>query len=504
MNKQIKYGSIIAYFNIALNLVINFALTPIMLKYLGASEYGVYKIVQSFTGQLAVMSFGLATVSARYVVLYNTQNRTKDKENFLFLIYLIAAILSLGVVTIGAVLYKSMDFVYANSLTGTELRIAKKLCVILVCNVALSVLCDAFTGVIRAYERFVVSNALSTLRLGLRLASITVLLRIGVKSIGIVVTDLSITLIILLFSIYYVRFNLKEKARYYQYDRKLITEIATFALAVFLQAIVNQVNQNLDNTILGIMTSTSIVTTYSIALTLYTCFISLVTALSNMFGPKATKLIASGATGEQMTDFVIGPGRIQTMVGLLGILGFVIVGKDFIRIWMGEGFDAVYTITLILIIPAMIPLIESVTNTILDAMMKRMVRSVALLGMCVINVATSIVLIRWIGYIGAALGTAISIITGHGVIINLYLHKKIGLNVPRMYRQIFHGLLAAFLICLVIGFFISMIPGQGIFGFVLKAVLLLVEYGIVMYYIGMNKSEKEYVKRMIRKTPKID
>lgn len=82
-----------------------------------------------------------------------------------------------------------------------------------------------------------------------------------------------------------------------------------------------------------------------------------------------------------MTDFAIGPGRIQTLIALLGILGFIVVGKDFIRIWMGDGFDDVYIITLILIIPALIPLIESVTNTILDAMMKRMARSIALLGM---------------------------------------------------------------------------------------------------------------------------
>lgn len=84
MNKQIKYGSLIAYFNIGLNLVVNFALTPFMLSYLGSSEYGVYKIVQSFTGQLAIMSFGLGTVATRYVVLYNTQKKRKIRKIFCF------------------------------------------------------------------------------------------------------------------------------------------------------------------------------------------------------------------------------------------------------------------------------------------------------------------------------------------------------------------------------------------------------------------------------------
>lgn len=496
MNKQIKYGSIITYLNIVFNLVINFALTPFILECLGSSEYGVYKIVQSFTGQLAVMSFGLSTVTARYIVLYNTQKKQKDKENFLFMAYSIAGILTLGVVLIGLILYASMDYIYANSLTAIELQIAKKLCIILIFNVAFSILCDAFSGVIRAYERFVVSNMLNMLRLILRLLSIVVLLNLGVKSIGIVLTDLSITILILLFSIIYVRFNLKERARFYYFDKNLLIEIGTFAFAVFLQAIVNQVNQNLDNTILGIMTSTSVVTVYSVALTLYTCFISLVTALSNMFGPRATKMVANGATGEELTDFVIGPGRIQTMVALLGIVGFVILGKDFVEIWMGPGFDDVYKITLILIIPAIIPLIESVTNNILDAMMKRMARSLALLGMCAINLVSSIIFIHFFGYIGAAFGTALSVIVGHGIILNIYLHKKIGINVLRMFKSIFKGILVAALISLALGSLVSLIPGDGIIWFVIKGGLVVLIYGVAMYVLAMNAQEKGYVKNI--------
>lgn len=154
---------------------------------------------------------------------------------------------------------------------------------------------------------------------------------------------------------------------------------------------------------------------------------------------------------------------------------------------------------MILIIPALIPLIESVTNTILDALMKRMARSIALLGMCVINVVASIILIKMIGFIGAAFGTAISVIVGHGIIINLYLHRCIGLNVPRMFKEIFKGLLPAFLLCLAIGYLISLIPGSNIVFFGIKVVLLVIEYGMIMYMFGMNEIEKQYIKNMIKR-----
>ena len=128
-----------------------------------------------------------------------------------------------------------------------------------------------------------------------------------------------------------------------------------------------------------------------------------------------------------------------------------------------------------------------------------MARSIALLGMCVINVAASIILIKMIGFIGAAIGTAISVIVGHGIIINLYLHRCIGLNVPRMFKEIFKGLLPAFLLCLAIGYLISLIPGSNIVFFGIKVVLLVIEYGMIMYMFGMNEIEKQYIKNMIKR-----
>jgi O-antigen/teichoic acid export membrane protein len=187
------------------------------------------------------------------------------------------------------------------------------------------------------------------------------------------------------------------------------------------------------------------------------------------------------------------------MIALLGILGFAVVGKDFIYLWMGNGFEDVYKITLILIIPALIPLIESVTNTILDAMMKRMARSIALLIMCVINVVTSIIFIKCVGYIGAAFGTAISVVIGHGVIINVYLQKKIGLNIIRMFRNIFHGILPAFILTSGVGFFISLIPGKGFVMFLVKVILIVIEYVIIMFAVGMNENERKQLKSMVRR-----
>jgi O-antigen/teichoic acid export membrane protein len=499
VNKQILSGSIIAYLNIIINLIINFLLTPFILKHLGISEYGVYKIVQSFIGQLAIMSFGISTVTARYIVVYNTLNKTREKCNFLFIIYSISIILSLSVITVGMILYSFMDNIYSKSLATSELYIAKILCVILIFNISLSILSDTYSGVIRAYEKFIVSNLVVTIKLIIRMITIIILLKLNCKAVSIVLTDLIITITILLFNIIYVKIELHESAKFYIFDKKLILEVFTFSFAVLLQAIVNQVNQNLDNTILGIMTDTKTVSIYSIGLMLYTCFINLVTAISSMFAPKATKLVTNNATKQELTDFVCCPGRIQTIIALLGILGFTVVGRDFIHLWMGDNFKDVYIITLILIIPAIIPLIESVTNNILDAMLKRMTRSIILIFMCIINIFLSIIFIKKIGYIGAAFGTALSVIIGHGIIINIYLQRKIGLNIPLIFNKVFNGILSAFVISIVLSIIISFIPGEKIIYFIIKEFMVIIEHSNMMYLFGLNESEKVYIRNLIKK-----
>ena len=498
MKNQIKVGAIIAYTNIFLNMFISVFMTPFIIGKLGDGEYGVYKIVTSFSAQLGIISFGIASLVARNVVFYDTKGQKKEKENFLFMAEIESAILAFLILTIGMVLFFMLDPMYQKSLTPNELSLVKQLYIFLVLNVAVTVLCDAFTGMIKAHEKFIVSNLISTLRFVLRLVTLIILLNAGVGAIGIVLTDLLISVLVLTLSFVYSRFVLKEKAKFHYIDKIMLRTGLAFSFAICLQAIINQINNNMDNVILGAMKGTAVVTVYSVALTIYSIFNSFVTVIGSMYGPRATKLVAKGANPDELTTFVIQPARIQAMVALLGIVGFVLLGRNFILLWLGEGFIDVYKITLILIIPVVLPLIESVTNTILDAKLLRMTRSLILICMCGINIILSIFLVSKIDYIGAAYGTAISLIVGHGIIMNIYLQKRIGLNIPRMFLGIFKGVLPCGIISGLVCIPVIFLPNSWIW-FITKAIIVIALYAVVMYFFGMNTDEKNSVKCILYK-----
>lgn len=489
LKKQIQAGAIIAYVNILINTFISLFLTPFIIGKLGSSEYGVYKIISSFSANLGVISFGISSLVARNVVFFNTKKQQKEKENFLFMAQLESLILFLLVLICGIPLYIAIDPLYSKSLSDSELLLAKRLFIFFVLNVAINILCDTFSGMIKAHEKFVILNIFITMRSVLRLFSLVILLSLGVKSFGIVLTDLVINTTILLLSVFYSKVILKEKAKFYYFDKQVFKSGLAFSMAIFLQAIINQFNNNLDNVILGAMKGSDVVTVYSVALTIYTMFNSFVTVIGGMYGPKATRLVAEGADGNALTLFAIKPARIQAIMALFGILSFALVGKDFIYLWLGNGFSDVYLITLILIIPVVLPLIESVTNAILDAMLKRLARSIILALMCIANLLVSIFFIKNIGYIGAAFGTAFSLILGHGIIMNIYLHKKIKLNIPKLLLEIFRGILpctiASFLICS----FVFLLP-VGWIWLIVKILIILMVFFITMYLWGINDDEK--------------
>ena len=65
MKKEIKTGAILGYINMIASLLVSFLYTPILLKSLGQSEYGLYALVASVIGYLSVLDMGFGNAMMR-------------------------------------------------------------------------------------------------------------------------------------------------------------------------------------------------------------------------------------------------------------------------------------------------------------------------------------------------------------------------------------------------------------------------------------------------------
>ena len=92
---QLKLGTILSYLQTILATVIGIAYTPVMIRLLGQSEYGLYNTVSSTVAMLSLLNLGF---NSGYVRFYSKYKKEDDgdsiaKLNGLYLIIFIFIIL---------------------------------------------------------------------------------------------------------------------------------------------------------------------------------------------------------------------------------------------------------------------------------------------------------------------------------------------------------------------------------------------------------------------------
>ena len=192
-------------------------------------------------------------------------------------------------------------------------------------------------------------------------------------------------------------------------------------------------------------------------------------------------------------------GRIQYI--LLGLIssGFIIFGNEFIYLWLGKGYAEVYKIALWIMIPLTIPLIQNTGIAIMQARNQHQFRSVVYFFIAILNIVVSILLVKNYGAIGCAIATGISFTLGNIIIINIYYWKRVDIDIPLFWVNIFKMSIPV-AITMVIGYGLNhFINEYRIITFILKGSIYVVIYVILMWLIGMNKEEKIEVLNPIRK-----
>ena len=119
------------------------------------------------------------------------------------------------------------------------------------------------------------------------------------------------------------------------------------------------------------------------------------------------------------------------------VTGFIAFGQPFISFYAGDGYEESYWVAVFMMVPNMIPLVQSVCLNIIVAQNKHKFRSLVYLGIAILNVAGTWFLMHTsLGIIGAAIMTGVALIVGQGFIMNWYYWKRTGLEIGRFWHEV--------------------------------------------------------------------
>lgn len=504
VKSQRTAGILLSYCNTALNMASSFLLVPMLLSALTDGDYSLYRVMQSFAGALMMFNLGLSKVTARSIARHaagNTPESRREKDSTLAL----AAALSLAMAAVVSLLGLGMEALlptlFGSAYSPAQLETGGKLVRIFAAATALHILSDTFRGCAQGHERFLFLQGATMFHYLFRFAAMFALIRWTKLSIvSLALVDLWLYAGLLGLNFLYARLKLGEKVRFSAIRRREFAPISAFSAAILLQAVINQVNSNLDTVILGAAAAEPVVITmYSSGLTIYTVYSSLIGVFSGIYLPSAARLTAKDADGEALTDFVIPPGRIQAMLAL-GILGgFGLFGGEFISLWIGDAYRDAHPLALALMLCATVPLVQNMCLSILDARLNQLFRSAVLLGMAALNAALSLILVKPLGYWGTALGTILSALLGDVALMNLYYTRKLKLNIRRMLRKIFSGTLGAGLLCCAFCLPLCLRLAGNVPVFLLKCLIFCGIYAVLLWKMALDPGEKERLRNIFHK-----
>jgi O-antigen/teichoic acid export membrane protein len=496
---QLKIGAILSYVSMGLGYVVSIIYTPIMLRLLGQSEYGLYNLVASIVAYLGILNFGFGSAYMRYYSRYKIKDEKDNiaKLNGMFLI--IFSVLGLVAIIAGSILAANTEVVFGSALTTQELFKSKILIMILVFNLAVSFPNIVFSSHIMANERFIFQKIMQMLRVLLNPFIVLPLLLMGYGSVGMVVGTTTLNIIIAISNVLFCKRKLNMRFSFREFDFKLMKEMTMFSSFIFINMIVDQINWNVDKFILGRFHGTVSVAIYGLASQLNAYYISIATAISSVFVPRVHQLVGKEDSDKALTNLFIRIGRIQFILLSLIATGLIFFGKPFINLWAGSNYSESYSIMLLLVLPVTIPLIQNIGIEIQRAKNMHRFRSWVYLAITILNVGMTIPLAKKYGGLGAAIGTAISFIIGNGIIMNWYYNSKIGLDIKLFWKNIV-GFLPALIVAVICGLIISKsVNLYSLYNFICSGIVYVLVFIGAIWIIGMNEYEKELFRKPMRK-----
>ncbi len=508
MNKQIRVGAILSYLSIAVNILAGLIYTPWMIKQIGQSQYGLYTLAYSLIA-LFLVDFGLSSATARYVSKYRAEGNQEKVNNFLGVIYKLYLIIDAVIFTVLLCVFFFIERIYAN-LTIQEIEQFKVVYVIAATFAVFNFPFVTQNGILTAYEQFVPLKLGDLIYRCLLVCLTVIALLLGYGLYALVTVNAISGLLVILFKFTILKKRVRAKANFHYKDRALYKDIFKFSAWSTVVALAQRLVFNITPTILGITVavgSTAAIAVFGVVTSIESYAYIITTAINGMFMPKISKTYAQsevdGETEEQtskkLAPLLLSVGKFQFALNGLIVVGFAVVGKMFIDLWVGAEYAQAYYGILLVIVPGLFFNATQIANTTLVVRNKVNIQAYINIITGVTNIVLSLIMSYFWGVIGACISICIAYMI-RALITNVVAQKVLKFNMVEFATKCYLRMSIPILITLCVGFIINyFITANGWIWLLLKAVLIVVVYLVAVVILGLNREEKNNIFNKIRK-----
>ena len=501
INGQIKVGALISYLGIIINILSGLLYTPWILKTIGVSDYGLYTLAISLIS-IFVMDFGVSAAVTRYSSLYLAKGEKKKSDEVVALAYKLYFIIDILITIVLFIVFFFISDIYTE-LTFEEIERFKTVYIIVAIYNIIQFPLTNLNGILNAYEKFI------QLKIGdlvnkvfIVIVTIVVLIQGGglyelvvIYALGGVVTIIFKWIMVKKYT------DCSPILKGIENKSIQISEILGFSAWSTVISIASRCIFLVTPSILGAVSGSISIAVFGFASTLENYVFMVANALNGLFLPKISRMLLGVNREHELLSLMIKIGRIQVYIIGLIIVGFIVLGKSFILLWLGEEYEIIFSCALLIILPSYINLPQQIANTAMTVENHVKSQAMVFVAMALINITLSLLMAGEYGALGACMSIFIAYIF-RIIIMNYLYNKKLNINIWIFFKKTIFVVLPWQVLTILIG--IVLFNTIGLYysefdKFCLTGLALIIIYIYLMYRFTMNEEEKRNIYIFLRR-----
>jgi O-antigen/teichoic acid export membrane protein len=402
-------------------------LTPFLIRALGDTGYGAWILVGSISSYFWLLDFGLGSSVTKFVSeLHATCDRARLNA------VVASSVALLGVVGLVSLAASWVVAGYADSLflLTAELAPDVRTMIVLTGVTALfSFPLGVYGGVLRGYQRYDLLNLMVVVSTIANAVLSVAVVYLGFGLVGLTLVGLVTNLIVGVGRLLLAR----------QYDPGLelwptsvnlsvLREITNFSAWVFVINVATQVVYRTSPIIIAALLGVSLVTPFALASLLVQYVKRFVDPILAVLLPAYAELSAVEDTANVRRLFMEG-SRAVGAIAMPMSLGLVLLGRSFIRLWVGPDYEGSGDLLVLLVPPMMLSFLVATGDKLLWAQGKIRVNSYVAIADTALNLGLSVGLALWLGLPGIALATLLSVGLTNGLWLLPYICRECGVPI---------------------------------------------------------------------------
>lgn len=492
---QIKFGAIISYIALFVNVLIGLLYTPWLISTIGKSDYGLYTLALSIISLLA-FDFGLGNATTKFITQYLAEKNQEKVDNLLGLIYKLYIGIDILLLLVFTGIYFFLPEIYTGlneneiSRFSVVFLIAAVFCLISFPNIPQN-------GILKSYEKFVQVKSCDLFNRVFIVITMSVCLLNGFGLYTLIlVNSISGLITIVLKQIIISRYTpISVSLKYWNIAE--VKVIITFTVWVTIAALSQRMIFAIAPSILGIFSNSTEIAILGVAITIESFVYLFADALNGMFLPRVSRMLADNDT-DHILELMIKIGRIQIF-----IIGFIIIwivsfGNAFVDVWIGDNYEMVLPCLILIVLPSFLHLPQEIGLTYLIAANKVKFQAYIYICMGLINILLGIPLSSQFGSIGICCSIFIAYIF-RTVSLDFVFKKSLHLDILRFFKESYFKLIIPLGIVLVVSILVAVyIPLSGWLGLIVKSACSFFIYLLVIGKFCTNAYERNLVSQVLK------